>query len=108
MQAKWRFGPRAGDGVGGVYEGTRELPAVPMAAVAGVLVVVLGVGIFAYSGIGRGGGSTATMGANAPGNDARGNTNLAAGAFGPVPAPGISATPKGVEQAPPLASQASG
>src|SRR5205823_8569898 len=63
--------------------------------------------ILAYNGIGRGGGGGTTMGASAP-NDARGNTNLSAGAFGPVPAPGMSATPKGVEQAPPLYGQAAG
>ncbi|HYS97099.1 MAG TPA: hypothetical protein VEM94_01765 [Candidatus Dormibacteraeota bacterium] len=108
MQARRPLSIRIRDAFAGMFQGIREVPAVPMAAVAGLLVVVIGVGIFAYSGIGRGGGGGTTMGASAPGNDARGNTNLSAGAFGPVPAPGMSATPKGVEQAPPLYGQAPG
>ncbi len=92
MQARRPLSIRIRDAFAGMFQGIREVPAVPMAAVAGLLVIVIGT----------------TMGASAPGNDARGNTNLSAGAFGPVPAPGMSATPKGVEQAPPLYGQAPG
>jgi len=105
MQAKRPLSTRLRDAFAGLVQGLRDVPAVPIAAVAGALVVVLGVGIFAYSGLGRGGGGAATS-ASVPGNDTRGNTSLSAGGFGPVPAPGISATPKGFEQAP-TAGQAS-
>ena len=107
MQAKRPFSTRVRDSFAGLFQGIRDVPAVPMAAVAGVLVVVIGVGIFAYSGLGRGGGAGTTMGASAPNTDTRGNASLPAGAFGVVPAPGVSATPKSVEQNPPLAGQPS-
>ena len=108
MQARRPLLTRIRDAFAGMVQGIREVPAVPTAAIAGVLVLALGVGILAYSGIGRGGGGGTTMGASAPGNAARDNTNLSAGAFGRVPAPGMSTTPKGVEQAPPLYGQAGG
>src|SRR5258708_34117541 len=72
----------------GVVQAIREAPAVPMAAVAAVLVVVIGAGALVYSGVGRGGaGSTATSGA------AFGSEPFALsspGAFGRLPAPGLA------------------
>ena len=107
MQARRPLSTRLRDAFAGLVQGIRDVPAVPTAAVAGFLVVLLGVGIFAYSGIGHhGGAGGAATGANAPQSDTGGNANFSGG-FGRVPAPGISATPKGVEQSPPSPGQAS-
>ena len=49
-----------------MFRGIREVPAWPTAAIAAVLVVALGVGILAYSGIGRGGSSATKLLARQP------------------------------------------
>ena len=78
---------RFGDVIYGLFQGIREVPAVPMAAVAAALVVVLGVGIFAYSGLGRGGGGGgAAQGVSSEANAPR-NGTLFAGNFGRLPTP---------------------
>ncbi len=88
MQATRPAGSRLRDAWLGLVQAIREAPAVPMAAVAAVLVVVIGAGALVYSGIGRGGaGSTATSGA------AFGSEPFALsspGAFGRLPAPGLA------------------
>src|SRR6266566_7723724 len=73
---------RLGDALAAFFQGIREVPAVPLAAVAAVLVVVIGVGIIAYSGRGHlgGGGASSTAGESAARAD-----QLYAGAFGAVP-----------------------
>ena len=81
---------RLGDAFAGFWQGIREVPAVPMAAVAAALVIVLGIGIFAYSGLGRGGGGSTTSASLSQG--AAGN--YAAGTFGRVPTPNFSAGAK--------------
>ena len=92
---------RLGDAFGAFFRGVREVPAVPMAAVAAVLVVVVGVGILAYSGLGRGGG-----GATSSSLSAGADRNYAAGNFGRVPTPVFNGTPKGT-QAPQAVADAS-
>ena len=86
MQAQRPAGSRVRDAWWGLIQGIREVPAVPMAAVAAVLVVIIGAGLFAYSGLGRGAGSGTTSlsaGQNAPQSD-----HLSPpGAFGRLPAP---------------------
>lgn len=91
LQTRRPWTVRIRDAFGGLFQGIREVPAVPMAAVATVLVVVVGIGIFAFSGLGRGSsggssGSTAlselSTGRNVPGP---------AGSFGRVPSPVLNA-----------------
>ncbi|HEX9364488.1 MAG TPA: hypothetical protein VGA47_11975 [Candidatus Dormibacteraeota bacterium] len=90
MQAKRPVLTRIRDAVGGLLGGIREVPAVPMAAVASVLVVVIGVGIFAYSGLGRGGGAGAPSSASL--GDTKRNSGEYYGSFGPLPGPAQGAT----------------
>ncbi|HKW72157.1 MAG TPA: hypothetical protein VJQ08_04965 [Candidatus Dormibacteraeota bacterium] len=96
---------RASDVVVGLFQGIWEAPAVPMAAVAAVLVVVVGAGIFAYSGLGRGprgeGSSALTAGQSAT----RGG-DLFAGTFGRLPTPVFAGGPKAA--APPATADVSG
>ncbi|MDQ2943007.1 MAG: hypothetical protein M3R21_04965 [Candidatus Dormibacteraeota bacterium] len=74
----------------GLIQGIREVPAVPMAAVAALLVVVIGVGIVRFSGvhIGGGGGSATSLSAPASGQD----RSASAGAFGRLPSPVLNPT----------------
>src|SRR5437660_11154916 len=83
---------RLGDAFGAFFRGVREVPAVPMAAVAAVLVVVVGVGILAYSGLGRGGGGAASSS-----HSAGAGRQYAAGNFARVPTPVFNSTPKGTQ-----------
>src|ERR1700681_541994 len=54
MQAHRPVASRLRDAWLGLIQSIREVPAVPMAAVAALLVVIIGAGLFAYSGLGRG------------------------------------------------------
>jgi hypothetical protein len=88
MQAHRPVGSRLRDAWLGLIQSIREAPTVPMAAVATVLVVVLGASALLYSGIGRGGaGSTATNGAAAPAFGSEAFPLSSPGAFGKLPAP---------------------
>ena len=58
MQSRRPFSSRVRDALAGLFQGIRAVPAVPLASVAAVLVVVIGVGIFSLSGLGRGGASS--------------------------------------------------
>ena len=63
MQARRRIWTRVREGLAGFFEGIREAPAVPSAAVAIVLVVLVGASIYTMSGLHfGGGGSTAARG----------------------------------------------
>ena len=87
MQANRPATSRLRDAWLGLIQGIREVPAVPMAAVAAVLVVIIGAGLFAYSGLGRGGRETTSMSAgSAPQNDHL----VAPGAFGRLPGPALN------------------
>lgn len=92
MQARRPAGARLLDALAGFLQGIREVPAVPLAAVAAVLVVVLGIGLFAYSGLGRprGAATSATFGgAEGP------RAGQLSGEYGRLPAPALprSASP---------------
>jgi hypothetical protein len=95
MQSRRPIWLRIRDGLAGLIEGMREAPAVPSAAVAVVLIVLLGIGIVRTSGLhfGAGGGSTAA-GTAQDGNRPFGPN--AAPAFGPLQAPALATTPPSV------------
>ncbi len=86
MQAHRPATSRLRDAWLGLIQGLREVPAVPMAAVAAVLVVIIGASLFAYSGLGHspsGAGTSLAIGQSGPQSD-----RLApAGAFGRLPGP---------------------
>lgn len=91
MQARRPVGSRLRDALAGLVQGIREVPGVPLAGLAALLVVVLGVGLFAYSGIGRHPGpSEAGLGTNA---EAPGAGALY-GPFGKLPPPALASTPR--------------
>ena len=84
---------RLRDSLAAFWQSIRAVPAAPAAAVASILVVALGVGIFAAGGgFGRGTFSS-TGGSPAMSEDTSGRSNSgpqlsAPGAFGPLPVPG--------------------
>jgi hypothetical protein len=85
MQARRPVGTRLRDAWLGLIQGIREVPAVPMAAVAALLVVVIGAGVLTFSGVGRGGGAST---ASAPGPYQSQSDRLSSpGAFGRLPSP---------------------
>jgi hypothetical protein len=88
MQARRPAGSRIRDAWLGLIRGIREAPTVPMAAVAAVLVVIIGVSVLAHSGVRFGGGA----GSTASGLQAGGQPYSAGspGAFGRLPAPALS------------------
>jgi hypothetical protein len=92
MQSRRPIWSRIRDGVTGLFAGLREAPAVPSAAVAILLIVVVGAGIIALSGLHPGGGATSAM----PGASQDGSGNFGPAAAGPsqvsgaLPAPGLS------------------
>ena len=91
MQAHRPAGSRLRDAWVGLVQAIREAPAVPMGALAAVLVVVLGASALLYSGIGRGGGgSTANSGAAAPAFAPEPFALSSPGAFGKVPSPTLA------------------
>jgi hypothetical protein len=85
----WR---RFRDGLFGLIEGLREAPAVPSAAAAIVLIVLVGAGIFTMSGLHFGSSSPSTI-AQLPTTRSGTGAN-AASQFGPLPAPGLARAPQ--------------
>ena len=102
MQARRPAATRVRDALAGLWQGIREVPAVPAAAVATVLVLALGAGIFALSGIGRGGGATSEAGSAefAPAIGAP----APAGSFGRLPSPALAQGGKAVGVSNPAAA----
>jgi hypothetical protein len=87
MQARRPVGSRLRDAWFGLVQGIREAPAIPMAAVAAVLVVLLGAGVLLHGGLGRG-GSTASTAAGGGAPMAQPGVALnSPGAFGRLPSP---------------------
>ena len=86
MQSSRPARSRLRDALSGLLQGIREVPAVPAGVVAVLLVVVIGVGTVALSGLGRGGGgaTSSTQGGNLSAPDAG---QLYAGNFGRLPSP---------------------
>ena len=75
----------------GLVGSIREAPAVPAAAVAVVLVVALGIGIIARSGVHLGGGGGASTASGRYSSTALGSQN--AGSFGRLPLPAAASLP---------------
>jgi hypothetical protein len=100
---------RLGDALGRFFQGIRGAPMVPAAAVAATLVVVIGVGLLAYGGAGRGHNeSTASQLSNGAGSS-RVPADLAQAGFGKLPSPVFTpgkATTTGGIAAPAAASYA--
>jgi len=86
MQARRPLWGRIRDAFAGFTQGVREAPAVPAAAVAAVLVVVIGASVISLGGLGFGtaGEKSAMTGDLSP------QAGGPAGAFGPVPPPVFS------------------
>ena len=85
MQARRPIWTRLREGLAGLFEGIREAPAVPSAAVAIALVVLLGAGIYTMSGLHFGGGGASTAaGVN---NDSSATSPKRDGQFGLLPRP---------------------
>jgi hypothetical protein len=84
MQARRPAGTRLRDAWLGLLQGIREVPAVPLAAVAAVLVVVLGAGVLVFTDLGRRGASSTATGGEAAAQPA---PLSSAGAFGRLPSP---------------------
>jgi hypothetical protein len=86
MQSSRPAPSRLRDALSGFFQGIREVPAVPAAAVAVFLVVAIGVGLVTLSGLGRGGATSSSTagGSNVSAPDAG---QLYAGNFGRVPTP---------------------
>jgi hypothetical protein len=101
LQSRRPIWQRFRAGLAGVVAGIREAPALPSAAVAIVLIVLVGAGIFNMSGLhlGRGAASTATNGAQAGAT-----APLAAPQYGDLPAPALAA---GASRTAPLPGSAS-
>lgn len=93
MQAQRPAPARLRDAWRGLVDAIRQAPAVPMAAVAALLVVVLGVGFLLNSGLGRG-GSTAGSATGQQYSGSQASRLASPGAFGRLPAglsPGLTA-----------------
>lgn len=82
---------RLRDALAGFWNGIREVPAVPAAATALVLVVAIGAGVIAMNGLGNRGGS-ASYGANRAEAPAAGQ--YLAGTFGRLPSPRFASSAK--------------
>jgi hypothetical protein len=86
MQARRPIWRRLRDGISGLIDGFREAPAIPSAAVAILLIVVLGAGIVSLSRLHPGGGGT-TAGLS---QDGAGKYGPNAPEYGSLPAPSLS------------------
>jgi hypothetical protein len=86
IQTRRPLWTRVQDSLSGLFSAVREAPAVPAAAVAAVLVVLIGAGIVSLSGLGRGGAPSSTTSGVAPVYAPNTSQSGAAG-FGPLPPP---------------------
>ena len=98
MQSRRPIFQRLREGVAGLIQGLREGPAVPSAAVALVLIVLVGAGILTLSKMGPAGSATSSL--SSPTKQANAGTQLPQAAdlaFGRLPAPalvaGVTAVP---------------
>jgi hypothetical protein len=96
MQAQRPAPARLRDAWLGFVEAIRQAPAVPMAAVAALLVVVLGVGLLVNSGLRLGGGSgSASLATSQQYSGSSANRLASPGAFGRLPSPVFNPSPTG-------------
>ncbi|HEX7263317.1 MAG TPA: hypothetical protein VF383_03965 [Candidatus Dormibacteraeota bacterium] len=103
MQARRPAWQRLRDFLSGLVETVREVPAVPAAAVAAVLVLAIGVGVLSFGGFHFGGaGSTTSLSSGAQPGAAQ-NFN-GSGGFGRLPSPGLQTAPTADTGAPKAAA----
>src|SRR5260370_13894200 len=100
MRARGPLWPRVREFFAGFVGSVRGGPAVPAAAVAVILVVALGIGIIARSGVHFGAGGASNASSRAPAEAVAGSRY--AGTFSPLPVPAAAAT-----NAPPKAANPS-
>lgn len=98
MQARRPLSRRVGEFFGGLVGTMREVPSVPAAAVAVVLISAIGIGLIALSGIRLGAGGAGTTAGSAPLKSEAGSSQYNAASFGRLPSPSL--------QQPPAASNA--
>jgi hypothetical protein len=91
IQSRRPIWSRFREGLAGLIEGVREAPAIPSAAVAIVLIVLVGAGIFTMNGLPRGGGGSTSSALGSATNDHSGAIPNAALEFGALPAPSLAA-----------------
>jgi hypothetical protein len=90
MQARRPIWTRFREGVAGLLGGLREAPAIPSAAVAIALIVVIGAGVISLGGgLNRGAGSSTTAALDSGGK----NGSAAPPPFGALPVPAMAANP---------------
>lgn len=89
MQSRRPIWTRFREGLAGLLGGLREAPAIPSAAVAIALIVVIGAGIISAGGLHFGGAGSTALSQDAGGK----NGSAAPPAFGALPPPGIVANP---------------
>jgi len=90
MQARRPFRRRLAEFFGGLAGTMREVPSVPAAAVAVVLISAIGIGLIALSGIHLGGGGASTTAGSAPLKSEAGGSQYNAASFGRLPTPTLS------------------
>jgi hypothetical protein len=90
MQARRPFRRRLAEFFGGLAGTMREVPSVPAAAVAVVLISAIGIGLIALSGIHLGGGGASTTAGSAPLKSEAGGSQYNATSFGRLPTPTLS------------------
>jgi hypothetical protein len=92
MQSRRPLWQRFRDGLSGMAAGLREAPAVPAAAVAIVLIVLVGAGIVTLGGLHLGGGASLATGTVPTSGGDKSLQPATLPAFGILPAPGAAAT----------------
>jgi hypothetical protein len=93
---------RLRDALAAFWNGVRQVPAVPATATALVLIVALGVGIFALNGLGRSGGGATSSAPERAAAPAAGQ--YFAGNFGKLPSPIFNSTSKATVPGPSAAA----
>jgi hypothetical protein len=93
MQARRPVSRRLVDFFGGLVSTVREVPAVPAAAVAVVLISAIGIGLIALSGIHLGGGGASTASGPAPLRSEAGGSYINPASFGRLPSPSLQQPP---------------
>jgi hypothetical protein len=91
MQSRRPIWSRFREGLAGLIEGMREAPAIPSAAVAIMLIVLVGAGIFTMSGLHFGGaGSTSSTAGSATTDHSGARGPNFASEYGALPAPSLA------------------
>jgi hypothetical protein len=97
LQARRPFWRRLQDGLSGLVDGIREVPAVPAGAVAVILILVIGIGVISLSGLHSGGGAATSATSGGVAQPGGAQYAMAPGSFGRLPAvalrPGVPFQP---------------